>query len=226
MEPLTPNINSDSSTSSSSSQHETNRKKRRRKPEQDPESNSATENRKVATKKKTIRWRTDKDLLIYSSKLIDALHRVRSRNNNLSSVKPVRGGEIRDMANQVLAVSAKGTTRWSRAIIASRLKAVRRSIAIKHKKAKKNKATENSRLINKEVTGKSRLPAVEKKVKTLSRLVPGCRKVSLTNLLEEASDYIAALQMQVKAMTALSEILSGAVPASERLGLLPGVINN
>jgi hypothetical protein len=161
-------------------------------------------------------------MLVYSSKLIDALRRVRSRNDSASTSGGGGGGEIRETADRVLAVSAKGTTRWSRSILASRLKAARRrSIVNKHiKKAKKRENTCRHRLI----VEKRRLPAVQKRVNTLSRLVPGCRKVSLTNLLEEASDYIAALQMQVKAMTALSEILTGAVPSSDRI-VFPGVNN-
>ncbi|KAK8588897.1 hypothetical protein V6N12_023309 [Hibiscus sabdariffa] len=48
------------------------------------------------------------------------------------------------------------------------------------------------------------VPAVQRKVKVLGRLVPGCRKEPLPVILEEATDYIAALQMQVRAMSALA----------------------
>ncbi|KAE8685024.1 ribonuclease 3-like [Hibiscus syriacus] len=140
------------------------------------------------------RWRTQRQQHIYSSKLIQALRRSR----RTSAAK-----EVHETADRVLAVLARGTTRWSRAILTSRK-------ISKHKKAK---VVADTRLrkpaINRE---KRKAPVVQRKLKLLARLVPGCRKLSFTNLLEETSDYIAALEMQVRAMTAITEFLAGGGP--------------
>ncbi|KAL2488987.1 transcription factor bHLH [Forsythia ovata] len=80
----------------------------------------------------------------------------------------------------------------------------------RHKKVSKS-ITGYSRLKKRAV--KKKLPPVQSKVRVLGCLVPGCRKLSLPNLLEETTDleeiadYIAALQMQVNAMTFLIGLL-------------------
>ncbi|CAK9328440.1 unnamed protein product [Citrullus colocynthis] len=152
------------------------------------------------------RWRTESEQRIYSSKLVDALHRVTTqKSTSLPARSSIDGRKVRETADRVLAVAAKGKTRWSRAILTNR-------VELKVKKHKKVKPVGNcSRPKKLKIRYETRkLPTVQRKVRTLGRLVPGCRKISFPNLLEEASDYIAALQMQVRAMTAVAELLAGA----------------
>ncbi|CAO2837609.1 unnamed protein product [Amaranthus hypochondriacus] len=156
-----------------------------------------------------IRWRSQAEQKSYSSKLLNALRQVRRRNPTPAPVSGSRA--VRDAADKALAIAAKGRTRWSRAILANRLKLRLKN----HKKAKVRSrsppqlpVTGNSRLFG-ENNQQQKLTALDKRVKVLGRLVPGCRKLSLSNLLEEATDYIAALQMQVGTMAALTELLTG-----------------
>lgn len=156
------------------------------------------------------RWKTNRVQQIYACKLVEALRRVRQRSSTSNDADKVVSGaarEIRETADRVLAASARGTTRWSRAILASRVRAKLK----KHRKAKKSTGNCKSRKAATE-TNRIKLPAVERKLKILGRLVPGCRKVSVPNLLDEATDYIAALEMQVRAMEALAELLTAAAP--------------
>ncbi|XP_010458207.1 PREDICTED: transcription factor bHLH149-like [Camelina sativa] len=162
------------------------------------------------------RWKTNRVQQIYASKLVEALRRVRQRSTNEpDKVVSVAAREIRETADRVLAASAKGTTRWSRAILASRVRAKLK----KHKKAAKKSAGNcKSRKAAATETNRIKLPAVDRKLKFLGRLVPGCRKVSVPNLLDEATDYIAALEMQVRAMEALAELLTAAAPRTTLTG--------
>lgn len=154
-----------------------------------------------------VRWRSDKEQRIYSTKLVEALRQVQVRQGSSSS-SPAGGRSVKEAADRVLAVAAKGATRWSRAILTSRLRLSKRL-----QKRRKARVTGDNRSKTTDVCrDRRRVPAVQRKVKVLSRLVPGCRKAPLPNLLEETSDYIAALEMQVRAMTALTQLLSG-VPA-------------
>ncbi|KAJ1417182.1 Myc-type, basic helix-loop-helix [Sesbania bispinosa] len=148
-----------------------------------------------------IPWRSQTKQRIYTSNLVDALRRSRSPPS-----KPISGREVRVAADRILAATARGRTQWSRAILAS---PIRRWKLQLHKKVKK---AANGLMKKRNPEIRRRLPAVQRKARVLSRLVPGCRKVSFPNLLEEATDYISALEMQVRAMTALTELLAGGVP--------------
>ncbi|KFK37995.1 hypothetical protein AALP_AA3G056400 [Arabis alpina] len=142
----------------------------------------------------TRKWRTTTAQKVYSLKLYDALRRSR------------RSTTVRDTADKVLAATARGTTRWSRSILVSRL-------GTRYRKVKPVTA------LTAEVRGgrRRKLTAVGNRVRVLGGLVPGCRRTALPELLDETVDYIAALEMQVRAMTALSKILSEFQP-SDKVG--------
>ncbi|ESQ49480.1 hypothetical protein EUTSA_v10021539mg [Eutrema salsugineum] len=141
------------------------------------------------------RWRATAAQKVYSLKLYDALRRSR------------RSTTVRDTADKVLAATAHGTTRWSRAILVSRLG----TSLSRHRNAKPASAVRRG-------GGRRRkLSAVGNRVRVLGGLVPGCRRTALPELLDETADYIAALEMQVRAMTALSKILAEFQP-SDKLG--------
>ncbi|CAH8356611.1 unnamed protein product [Eruca vesicaria subsp. sativa] len=134
------------------------------------------------------RWRATSVQKVYSLKLYDALQRSR------------RSTMVRDTADKVLAATARGTTRWSRAILVSRLG---RSTMRRHKNTKPT------------VRRRRKLSVVGSRVRVLGGLVPGCRRTALPELLDETADYIEALEMQVRAMTALSKILSEFQPCDK-----------
>ncbi|CAN6922157.1 unnamed protein product [Brassica oleracea] len=141
------------------------------------------------------RWRATAAQKVYSLRLYDALRRSR------------RSATVRDTADKVLAATARGTTRWSRAILVSRYG---RSLRL-HKHSKPASAVRGG-------GGRRRkLSVVGYRVRALGGLVPGCRRTALPELLDETADYIAALEMQVRAMTALTKILSEFQP-SVKLG--------
>ncbi|KAJ4956777.1 hypothetical protein NE237_013560 [Protea cynaroides] len=197
------------------------KKKRKKKPSNPSQSQNQT------------RWKSPAEQQSYSSKLIEALRQVR-RNpspttspfgvpaSSSSSDSPCRaesiprgGRAVREAADRVLAVAAKGRTRWSRAILTSRLK-----LKLKKKRKQRMNIPGNNRSKKRggitilALKKDKKLPAVQRKVRFLGSLVPGCRKLSFPDLLEEATDYIAALEMQVRTMTTLTQLLSVAGDAA------------
>ncbi|KAL1807445.1 hypothetical protein ACET3Z_024435 [Daucus carota] len=172
-----------------------------------------------------IPWKSDSQQQIYSSKLLQALRHIRVDDSSAASV-PRRGKAVREAADRVLAATAKGKTRWSRAILTNRLKMKfsknlrRRRVAVPGSDA--NKSIKKAKVSVLRLKSKN-LPAVQRKARFLGRLVPGCRKESLPVVLEEASDYIAALEMQVRAMAALAELLSGGSTSAAGSSSLPSM---
>ncbi|XXG84515.1 hypothetical protein AAC387_Pa10g2017 [Persea americana] len=147
------------------------------------------------------KWIAESQQRRYSSKLLEALRLVRRKK------PPAPSRALREASDRALAVAARGRSRWSRAILSSR-----RGLSI-HKN-KKRAVTGCSRL-GKHADGLFRSRGkrfagveVERRRRILGRLVPGCRKLVLPKLVEEAGDYIAALEMQVRAMSALTELLA------------------
>ncbi|CDY34943.1 BnaA01g32740D [Brassica napus] len=200
----------------------------RRKKRQSASSSAASSRRNnaaSATAGDGDRWRSEKQQRNYSAKLIQALQQVRLSSSAAETPSPTakkRGKAVREAADRALAVSARGRTLWSRAILANRIK-------LKFRKQKRprpaaipaviptgsSSSSNSGRWKKRRVTvvklNKKSIPTVNRKVRVLGRLVPvpGCKKESVPVILEEATDYIQALEMQVRAMNSLVELLSG-----------------
>ncbi|KAG6582161.1 Transcription factor basic helix-loop-helix 147, partial [Cucurbita argyrosperma subsp. sororia] len=155
-----------------------------------------------------IQWKSQAQHQVYSSKLLRALSQVRiSSSESAPNETPRRGRAVREASDTVLAMTAKGRSRWSRAILTNRLKLKFR----KHNRQKAH-ATGNSRTKKPRVSvfrlrGKG-LPTLQSKARLLGRLVPGCRKQPLPVILDEVTDYIPALEMQIRVMSAIVNLVS------------------
>ncbi|XP_048560419.1 transcription factor bHLH147-like [Triticum urartu] len=156
------------------------------------------------------KWRSRREHEIYSTRLLDALRLVRAG----GGVAPSPARQVRDAADRALAVAARGRSRWSRAILASR-----RAHRVHRVRLHAPAPSPAPALPHRASPGASssgstsaQAPALARKAKALGRLVPGCRKLPFPALLSEASDYIAALEMQVRAMAALAQALSAVSP--------------
>lgn len=163
------------------------------------------------------RWRTPTQQRIYGQRLLQALKS--TRRSSSQPLAPSRA--IKEAADSALALTAKGQTRWSRAILSRRWR--RRKLLLKSG-GKIRRFSPTPTRVGKPGSGsgsaKDRLPMeeeekVEDRLRVLSRLVPGGRKLSTPTLLEETADYVAALEVQVKAMCMLVDRLSSTPPSSE-----------
>lgn len=156
-------------------------------------------------------WKSESQQQVYSSRLLGALRMLRI--SPPPETAPRGGRAVREVADRVLAVTAKGRTRWSRAILTNRLKL---KFLMKKKRQRVAAAARGSSRLQKKPRSSilrlkmKNLPTVQRKARVLGQIVPGCRKQPLPVILEEATDYIAALEMQVRAMSALADLLSGA----------------
>ncbi|KAG2315246.1 hypothetical protein Bca4012_066047 [Brassica carinata] len=170
-------------------------------------------------------WRSEKQQQIYSTNIIQSLRELRiNAVADQSPSLPPRGGGIavRDAAYRSLAVTARGRTLWSRAILS---KAVKVKLKFRKQNRPRNSnpppptITGNNRLRKKRATvlrlKAKGLPAVQSKVKLLSRLIPGCRKQPLPVILEETTDYIVAMEMQIRALNAIISAVGSGSSAAE-----------
>lgn len=157
------------------------------------------------------KWKSQAQQQIFSSSLLQDLARRGGGGGG-------GGRAVREAADRALAASAKGRTRWSRAILAGRIRISKfrkrkRPAAAAAAAAAAACRSRKPRVSVSRLRGKG-LPAVQRKVRVLGRLVPGCRKEPLPVILEEATDYIEALEMQVRAMSELARLLSGGASTS------------
>ncbi|KAF7013911.1 hypothetical protein CFC21_027959 [Triticum aestivum] len=158
------------------------------------------------------KWRTRREHEIYSTRLLDALRLVRAGAGVAPSPSPAR--QVREAADRALAVAARGRSRWSRAILASRRAHRVHRVRLHAPAPAPAPALTRPASPGASSSGSTSAQAqtLARKAKTLGRLVPGCRKLPFPALLSEASDYIAALEMQVRAMAALAQALSAVAP--------------
>nr|CAD1840078.1 unnamed protein product [Ananas comosus var. bracteatus] len=154
-------------------------------------------------------WRSERAQKLYSSKLLEALRRV--RRNTAAAAPPPRSRLVREAADRALAVAARGRTRWSRAILA-KARAAPRRLAASARRPEIGGVAASSGAAALRRRRRRRRRGTGGKERVLGRLVPGGRRLSFPKLIEEASDYIAALEMQVRAMSALARVLSALGP--------------
>ncbi|XP_031499549.1 transcription factor bHLH149-like [Nymphaea colorata] len=163
------------------------------------------------------RWRTGSEQRSYTGRLLRAL---RSAGRSAASPPGVSPSLIvKEAADSALAITARGQSRWSRAILA-RWRRRRgkfqwrrlREVSARRRAAKMEPSPSKPEIRRKRKRGQGGGggAAVGSRLMTLGRLIPGGRKLAAPTLIEEATDYIAALEMQVKVMSALADLLSAA----------------
>ncbi|KAK1302192.1 hypothetical protein QJS10_CPB12g00605 [Acorus calamus] len=133
----------------------------------------------------------------------------RGEGSSSPATNPTPPAKIREAADSALALTDRGRSRWSRAILSRRWR--RRRLIVKAASAGGKKIRRRWGLAKKgEVAKAIGGEKVRERLRVLSRLVPGCKRASTPSLLEETADYVAALEMQVRAMRLLADALSAA----------------
>ncbi|KAK1663703.1 hypothetical protein QYE76_051867 [Lolium multiflorum] len=168
------------------------------------------------------KWRSGTQERIYGRRLLDALRATRS---GAPHPQP-RPRAVKDAADSALALTARGQSRWSRAILLAGAATCRRRVLVKaggkirrHPRPQARAAAAAAKAAAAASAGEPpvlRERKVKDRLRVLGRLVPGCRKLQAPDLLEETADYVAALEMQVKAMRALADALAAAQLSSNR----------
>ncbi|KAG6538773.1 transcription factor bHLH150-like [Zingiber officinale] len=146
------------------------------------------------------RWRNSSKERAYRRRLVEVLC---SAAANSRSSGPC---SIKEAADSALATTAHGRSRWSRAILFARRC---RGSGSSRKLLAKAGGT-RCRLTSAPPPPTKKGNKLGHRLRALGRLVPGCRKLPALTLLEEAADYLAALEMQAKALRDLTDVLSAA----------------
>ncbi|XP_074567512.1 transcription factor bHLH149-like [Curcuma longa] len=144
------------------------------------------------------KWRTAAQQRIYGRRLIDALR----------ATAPSGPHAVKEASDSALALTARGQSRWSRAILLGRRRPSCKLLLKARRGRRRPKPPPPA--LKQGMAASPEGKKVSDRLRLLGRLVPGCRKLSAPSLLEEAVDYMAALEMQVKTMRALAEALSAA----------------
>ena len=159
------------------------------------------------------KWRSGTQERIYGRRLLDAL---RATREGAPQPQP-HPRAVKAAADSALALTARGQSRWSRAILLAGAASCRRRVLVKaggkirrHPRPQARAAAKAAKAASAGEPPLLKERKVKDRLRVLGRLVPGCRKLQAPDLLEEAADYVAALEMQVKAMRALADALAAA----------------
>lgn len=134
------------------------------------------------------KWRSAEQQRIYGRWLIEALLAARSG--------PTGPWVIKKAADSALALSARPQSHWSRAILVGRSRGG--NVMLKPKAGGNIRPLRRFQQPGKLAAAQMEGRKVRNRLRLLSRLVPGCRKLPTASVLAETVDYVAALQMQVR----------------------------